>query len=112
MGNHQNGGAVLPDLFHTPVALGLKKDVAYRQRLVDDQNLRLHINRKRKSQPHKHTAGIRLNGLIDEISDIGKLQNILKLRLHLLSGKAHHGAVHKDIFNAGVIHVESGSQLQ
>ena len=83
MGNHHNCCSVLPYFFHPSVALGLEKDIADRQRLIDNQNFRLHVDSKSKGKTHKHTAGIRLYRLIDKVSDIGKIQNILKLILHL-----------------------------
>ena len=112
MGNHKNGGSVLSDFLHAAVALGLEEHVSHRKCLIHNQDFRLYINRQRKSQPHKHTAGIGFHRLVNEISNVGKLQNIREFFIHLLFGEAHHGSVHIDILNAGVIHVEARSQLQ
>ena len=112
MGYHQDRGALLADLLHAAVALGLEKYVAYGQCLIHDQDLRLHIDGQGKCQTDEHTAGIGLHRLVDKISDIRKIQDFLKLCIHFLLGKAHHGAVHVDIFNSRVVHIETSTQLQ
>ena len=112
VGHHQDGGAVLPDLLHTPVALGLEKHVAHRQGLVHNKDLRLHIDGQGKGQTDEHTAGIRLHRLIHKIADVGKVQDLLELFIHLRLCVPHHGAVHINIFNSRIIHIEAGSQLQ
>ncbi len=76
VGHHQDGGAVLPDLLHPPVALRLEKYVSHGKRLVHDQDLRLDVDRHRKGQPYEHTAGIGLDGLVHEVSDICKFQDV------------------------------------
>ena len=112
VGHHQDRGSALADFLHPAIAFGLKKYVAHGQRLVHDQNLRLHIDGQRKSQPYKHTAGVSLDRLVHEIPDLREVQNIVQLRLHLFFRVTHHGAVHVYIFNSRVIHVETGAQLQ
>ena len=112
MGNHEDRCSPLLDLLHLPVTFCLKEYVSDGQGLVDDQDLRLHVNVKRKCQTDEHTAGVGLYRLIDKIADIRKIQNILQLFIHLFPGIPHHGAVHIDIFNSGVVHIEPGSKFQ
>ena len=112
MGHHQDRGPVLADLFHPPVAFSLKEHIAYRKSLVHDQDLRLHIDRQGKGQPHEHTAGIGLHRLVYKIPDLREIQDIAKLLVHLLFGIAHHGPVHIDVLDPGIIHIEAGPQLQ
>ena len=112
MGNHDNGSSILSQLVHPPVALGLEKYVPHRQRLVYNQNLRLHVDGEGEGQTDEHTAGIGLHRLIHKVPDIGKFQNVRELLVHLFLGKAHHGSVHVNIFNTCVVLVKPGSQLQ
>ena len=112
MGNHEDRCSPLLDLLHLPVTFCLEEYVSDGQGLVDDQDLRLHINVERKRQTDEHTAGVCLHRLIDKIADIRKIQDILQLLIHLLPGIAHHRAVHIDIFDSGVVHVEAGTKLQ
>ncbi len=71
------------DLLHAAVALGLEKDIPDRERLINDQDLRLDVDRKRKCQTHEHTARVRLDRLIDEIANLGKIENLRQLCIHL-----------------------------
>ena len=48
VGNHQNGGALFADLFHSPVTFGLEEYVTYRKRLIYDQDLHLISARKQR----------------------------------------------------------------
>ena len=112
VGNHKDRGSLLSDFFHSPVTLGLEKYISHRQSLIYDQDFRFYINCQRKSQPHKHTAGIGFYRLIYKITDIGKFQNLRQLFIHLAAGKSHHRTVHIYIFNSGIVHIESGTQLQ
>ena len=83
VGNHQNGSALFADLFHSPVTFGLEEYVTYRKRLIYDQDLRIYVDGQRKSQTHKHTAGISLYRLVDKISNVRKFQNIIQSGINL-----------------------------
>ena len=112
MGYHEDRSSSLFDLLHFPVTFCLEKYVSDGQGLIYDQDLRLHVNVECKRQADEHTAGVGLYRLIDKIADIRKIQNILQLFIHLFPGIPHHGAVHIDIFNSGVVHIKPGSKLQ
>ena len=112
MGNHQDCCSILTDFLHAAVTFRLEEYVTDGKRLIDDQDLRLHIDGQRKRQSHKHTAGVSLDRLMHEISDIREIQDVLKLLVHLLFRKAHHGTIHVDILNSGIVHVEARTQFQ
>ena len=44
MGHHEDRGSPLLDLLHFPVTLCLKEYVSDGQGLIDDQDLRFHVN--------------------------------------------------------------------
>ena len=112
MSYHQYGSTLFADFLHTAVAFGLEKHIAHRQSLIHDQYLRIHIDGKRKCQTDEHTAGIGLYRLMHKVPDLRKLQDILKLGIHLFSGVAHHGTIHIYIFNSGIVHIKTGSKFQ
>ena len=112
MADKQDGLPLLLKFFKFAVAFGLEEHVAYRQRLVHNQDLWVDINSHGKSKAHKHAAGIGLYRLIHKIPNIRKVQNILQLLLHLPAGKAHHGSIHVDILNPCIIHIKTSAQLQ
>ena len=90
----------------------LEKHVSDRQRLIDNEDLRINVDRHRKRQTHKHTAGIRLARLVYKFADIRKFQNIVQSCIHLLPGESHHHAVEIYVFDAGVFHVKARAKLQ
>ena len=45
-----------------------------------DNLYRLDVDRKRKCQTHEHTARVRLDRLIDEIANLGKIENLRIIR--------------------------------
>ena len=112
MRHHENGGALLLQLVHSVIAFCLKEDISYGKSLIDNQNLGIDGNIKGKGQADEHSAGIGLHRLIDEVSDIGKRQNIRKLLIHFLLTDAHHGAVHVYVFNPGIVLVKASSKLK
>ena len=108
----QNCLALLLEFFELPITLCLEKDVPDRQCLIDNQNLRIDIDRHSKSQPHKHTAGVRLDRLVHKVADIGKVQNILQSRIDLFLGKADHRPLQIDVLHARIFHVKSCAKLE
>jgi len=112
MRHHQDRGAAPSDFLHPPVAFGLKKHISHREGLVHNQNLRLHVNGQSEGQADEHTAGIGFYRLVHKVADFRKIQNFLQFGIHLLPGVAHHGAVHVNILNAGIIHIKTRPQLQ
>ena len=83
MADKKNGFSHLFKFFKFPVAFCLKEHITYRKRLVNDQNFRINVNGNCKCQTDKHTAGIRFYRLINKISDICEVQDILKSGIHL-----------------------------
>ena len=51
------------------------------------------MNRHRKSQPHRHAAGIGLHRVPDEIADLSELFNGSVSRVDLFCGKPQNGGV-------------------
>ena len=108
----KDGPSHLLEFFKLTITICLKKDISYRKCLIYDQDLRINVDRHGKSQTDKHTTGICLDRLMNKITDVRKIQNILQACIYLLSGKSHHGSIEIDIFNSGIFHIKSGSKFQ
>src|SRR5699024_8780100 len=80
-------------LFKFVVAFGLEEHIPHTQGLIHNEDLRIDIDSHRKSQPHKHTAGVHFHRLVDIIADICKSKDILEARIDLFFGKSDHGTV-------------------
>ena len=52
----QNRLALFFEILKLALTFRLKKDIADRQCLIDDQDLRINVDGNRKCQAHKHTA--------------------------------------------------------
>ena len=112
MAYEDDGLAHLLELFKFMIAFCLEEYISYGQCLINNQDLRININRYGESQTHEHTAGIGLHRLFHIIADICKIQNILHAALYLLFCETVHGAIEVDIFNTCIFHIKSGSKLQ
>ena len=112
MADKDNGLAHLLKFLELMIAFRLEKDVSHRQSLIHDQNLRIDIDRHRKSKAHEHTTRICLHRLIDVLSDIRKFQNRVQLLIDLLLCKADHSAVQIDILNSVIFIIKTGTKLQ
>ncbi len=112
MADKQDGFPLLLEFIKLMIALGLEKHVADRQCLIDDQNLRLNVNRDRESQADEHAAGIGFYGLIDEFPDISEFDDVFHPRINLFLREAHNRTVQVDVLHARVFLIEAGPQLQ
>src|SRR5687767_1148053 len=73
MRDEQDRHALMLELLDTTDAALLKEDVANGKRLVDDQDVGIHVDRYRKRQAHEHSARICFNRPIHEFADLGEL---------------------------------------
>ena len=112
MGHHQNRRSLLLQLIHPVIALCLEENIANRERLVHNQNLRIDGDIQSEGKADKHTAGIRLDRLVHEVSDVRKIEDIGQFLVHFLLADAHHGSVHIDVLNTGVILIEACTEFQ
>ncbi len=70
---------LLCDILHLAQALLLELDVADRQHLVDDQDLRLQVRRDGERQAHVHAAGVALDRRVEEFLDLGEGDDLVEL---------------------------------
>ena len=85
----------------------LKKYVAYREGFVDNQDVCIHVRNNGKGKPDKHSAGISLDRLIDEISDICERQDAWESLVNAFLAKSMQGASHADILSTGEFGIET-----
>jgi len=68
-------------------ACALKEYLAHGERFVHDEDVRIDVDGDCKRQPHVHAAGVGLDGLIDEVTDVGEREDVVETLLGLLSRK-------------------------
>ena len=102
-----------PDhLLHAPITLALKRRIAHRQRLVNDQYLGLECREHRECEADRHARGIDPHRAIEEVAEVGKFLDlahvfgcVVRREAQKLGGLQHVGP-------AGKFGVESSAQFQ
>ena len=87
--------------------------VAHRERLVDHQDVGVDVRDDREGEPDDHAGRVRLDRLIDELADAGKLRRSASSRASISPGRqSENRAVEKDVLAAGELRVETGAQFE
>ena len=68
------------DLAHLAEALALERRVADREHLVDEQDLRLEVGGDGEGEPHVHAARVALDRGVEELLDLGELDDLVEAR--------------------------------
>jgi hypothetical protein len=112
VGTEKDRCAVVAQLHHAFEGLAGECAVAHGERLVDDQQLRVHAGGHRERQADEHAAGVRLDRLVDELPDVRKGQDLVQPRVDLGPRQAEQGRVEVDVLDAGEIRIEARPQFQ
>src|SRR5947209_3947453 len=107
MTNEENGLARASQVIDAVHATMLKHNVAHRQRFVDQQNLRIYIDRDGKRQSHEHPAGVSFYRLIDKRSNRCKVFNLGEALVHLSLLQSQDGCVHVNVLTTCKIRIKS-----
>ena len=93
-------------------ALFGKGGVADGEDLVDEHDLRFHVDGDGKAEARHHTRRIRLYGRVDKVAQFGKVEYVRKFCLDLFFGVAHDGGVEEDVLHPRGVAVEPRAQPQ
>ena len=85
--------------------------VADRQHFVDEQHVGIDVNRHGEPEPHVHARRVGLHRGVDELAQLGKIDNLVEALLNLPLRQAEHDAVDEDVLAAGDLRVKSGAEL-
>ena len=85
--------------------------VADRQHLVDQQHFGIDVDGHREPEPHVHARRVGLHRRVDEVLQLGELDDLVEAALDLPLGEAEHDAVDEDVLAAGDLGVEAGAEL-
>ncbi len=98
------------NLAHTALA---EINIADSECFVHEQNLWIDVNRDSESEPDDHAAGVRFHRLIDEITNLRELGDLVEPAVHFLIGEPQDGSVQIDIVAAGkAFRIETGAEFQ
>ena len=112
MGHDDDRASLVFELGELIHALVLEFHVAHGQDLVDEEDIRLHVDGHGESQAHVHARGVVLDGLVDEALDAGEVDDRVQLGVDLLLAHAQDRAVEVDVLAARQLGVEAGADLE
>ena len=85
--------------------------VADRQHFVDEQHVGVDVDGHGEAEAHVHARRVGLDRRVDEVLQLGELDDLVEALLDLLLREAEHDAVDEDVLAAGDLGVEAGAQL-
>jgi hypothetical protein len=82
--DEQDGHAARAELVHLAHAALAEVDVADGERFVNEQDFGVYVDGNGEGQAHDHAARVRLDGLVDEVADLGEVLDLLVAAVDLL----------------------------
>jgi hypothetical protein len=80
------------------------------ERFVEDQDVRLHVDRDGEAQPGAHPARVGLQRLVHELSDVREGRYVVETLHQLLALYTQDQAVQHNVLAARELRIESHSQ--
>ena len=111
MGDEQDGLAAPAEFRELVEALVREALVADGQHFVDEQHVGVDMDRDRKPEAHVHARRIGLHGRVDELAQLGELDDLVEPLLNLPFGEAEHDAVDEHVLAAGDFRMKAGAEL-
>src|SRR5205807_9975782 len=91
---------------------GLERLVADGDDLVDQQDVRVHVDRDGEAEADVHARGVVADGVVDEVFDSGEGNDVVELAVDLPRGEPEDRPVQVDVLAAREVGVEAGSDLE
>lgn len=110
---HEQHGdvAVLDEMLDATLALLLEEHVADGERLVDDEDVGLGDGGDGERDARDHARGEVLHGHVHEVGQLGKVDDLLEVRVDELLGVTEERAVEVDVLAGGELEVETRAEL-
>ena len=81
--------------------------VADGEYLVDEQDVRVDVDRDGEAEPHVHPGRVGLDRRVDEVLQLGELDDLVEAARDFLLRQPEHDAVDEDVLAAGDLRDES-----
>src|SRR6478736_757096 len=112
MAHKEDRASLLCDALHFSQAFLLKRDVSYRQYLINNEDVWFQMSCYRKCQSQIHPAGIMLDWSVDELLHVGKVHDFIKLSGDLGPFHSQNRAIHIYVLSSREFAVKSCSHLE
>ena len=93
-------------------ALALERLVADGEDLVDQQHVGVEVGDDREAEPQEHARAVGLDRHVDEVAELGEVDDRVDPLLDLLAREAVQRAVQQDVLAAGEVLAEAGAELE
>lgn len=103
--------AIVDEVLDALLAFLLEENIADGERLVDDEDVGLGDGGDGERDARDHAGGKVLHGHVYEIGQLGKLHNLLEVRVDELLGVSEQGAVEGDVLARGELEVKTRAKL-
>ena len=107
VGHEQDGAPLLLELLDPVEALALEALVAHGQHLVDHQDVGVDVHGHGEAEPHVHARGVELHRPVDELLELGEVDDGVEGLVDLALGHAEQRAVEVDVLPAGQVLLEA-----
>jgi hypothetical protein len=71
------------------------------EHLINKQHVGIDVNRNSEAEPHVHPGRIGLDGRVDEVRELGEVDDFVEALLDLSAGESQHDAVDEDVLAPG-----------
>ncbi len=112
MAYEEDRAPALCHLRHLLDALALELQVADSENLVHQEDLGVQVSGNREGEPYLHPARIAFDHRVDELSGLGKLDDLLELRIDLALSHAEDAAVEIDVLPSRQLRMETGADFE
>ena len=112
VGDEEDRAALGLEPLHAVHALALERLVADRQHLVDEHDVGRHVDGDGEGEPGEHARRVVLDLEVDELGDLGEVDDLVEDGVDLGGGEAEDRAVQVDVLAAGEVGVEAGAELE
>ena len=109
--DEQNRLAAALELGELVQALVREALVADREYLVNQQHIRIDVDRDGESQPHVHAGRVCLDRRVDELLHLGEVDDLVEATRHLALREAQHDAVDEDVLPSGNLRMKARAQF-
>ena len=100
------------ELAHLLERLALEARVADRQRLVDQQDVRVHVHGDREPEPPVHARRVRVHRHVHEVLELGELHDLVVLLLEVIARDAGGQAAEDHVLAAAEVAVEAHAERE
>lgn len=112
VGDEEDGGAAAHEFEHAGMTFFLEGGVADGEDLIDDKDFGVDDGGDGEGEASEHTGGIIADGGMNEVAELGEVDDFLILLLEEVLLIAEDGAVEENIFAAGEVEVKAGAEFE